>query len=63
MSKYEISSDEDELPFACFICRETFKNPVVTKYVKKLQYNYSLVSHITTFSPKFTDIPTDIILY
>lgn len=29
---YEIDSDdEDELPFACFICRESFKHPVVTK--------------------------------
>ena len=28
--KYAIDSDEDELPFACFICRETFTNPVVT---------------------------------
>jgi RING finger protein 113A len=24
---------EEELPFACFICREPFDNPVVTKYV------------------------------
>jgi RING finger protein 113A len=23
--------DEDELPFACFICRENFVDPVVTK--------------------------------
>ncbi|XP_022697116.1 RING finger protein 113A-like [Varroa jacobsoni] len=29
--KYEIPSDEDDLPFACFICREAFVNPVVTK--------------------------------
>jgi RING finger protein 113A len=30
---FEISSsdDEDELPFACFICRNEFDNPVVTK--------------------------------
>ncbi|XP_026573091.1 RING finger protein 113A isoform X1 [Pseudonaja textilis] len=28
---YEVSSDEDELPFKCFICRSSFKNPVVTK--------------------------------
>ena len=32
------SSDEEEdsaeLPFKCFICRDSFKNPVVTKYVK-----------------------------
>lgn len=24
------SSDEEELPFACFICRKEFVNPVVT---------------------------------
>ena len=31
-NKYVIeSSDEEELPFACFICREPFTNPVVTK--------------------------------
>ncbi len=29
-NKYEIDSDEEDLPFACFICREDFKNPVVT---------------------------------
>jgi len=28
---YEISDDDDDLPFACFICREPFKHPVVTK--------------------------------
>jgi hypothetical protein len=28
--KYAINSDEDDLPFACFICREPFTNPVVT---------------------------------
>ncbi|XP_043911136.1 E3 ubiquitin-protein ligase RNF113A [Protopterus annectens] len=28
---YEVSSDEDDLPFKCFICRKIFKNPVVTK--------------------------------
>ncbi|KXN66661.1 hypothetical protein CONCODRAFT_31834, partial [Conidiobolus coronatus NRRL 28638] len=29
---YEIKSDEEEeLPFACFICREPYTNPVVTK--------------------------------
>lgn len=28
---YEIDSDDDELPFACLICRESFKNPIVTK--------------------------------
>ncbi|XP_064617598.1 E3 ubiquitin-protein ligase RNF113A-like [Liolophura sinensis] len=28
---YEISSDEEDLPFACFLCRKPFKDPVVTK--------------------------------
>ena len=28
--KYAIDSDEEDLPFACFICRDDFKNPVVT---------------------------------
>ncbi|XP_048218777.1 E3 ubiquitin-protein ligase RNF113A-like [Perognathus longimembris pacificus] len=28
---YEVRSDDDEIPFKCFICRQTFKNPVVTK--------------------------------
>jgi len=31
MSKYEIHSDEEDLPFKCFICRESFKHPVLTK--------------------------------
>nr|CAG4650316.1 EOG090X09Q6 [Sida crystallina] len=31
MSKYEIHSDEEDLPFKCFICRDSFVNPVVTK--------------------------------
>ncbi|XP_022088437.1 RING finger protein 113A-like, partial [Acanthaster planci] len=31
-SKYEIDSDEDgDLPFKCFICRQSFEKPVVTK--------------------------------
>ncbi|XP_008550896.1 E3 ubiquitin-protein ligase RNF113A [Microplitis demolitor] len=29
--KYEIDSDEDNLPFKCFICRDTFVDPIVTK--------------------------------
>jgi RING finger protein 113A len=30
--KYEVASDdEDHLPFRCFICRESFVNPIVTK--------------------------------
>lgn len=28
---YEVSSDDEDLPFKCFICRDTFKNPVITK--------------------------------
>ncbi|XP_001509909.2 E3 ubiquitin-protein ligase RNF113A [Ornithorhynchus anatinus] len=28
---YEVSSDEDDLPFKCFICRRAFRDPVVTK--------------------------------
>lgn len=31
--KYEIDSDEEDLPFKCFICRNSFTDPVVTKYV------------------------------
>lgn len=30
-TKYEIHSDDEDLPFKCFICRDSFKNPVVTK--------------------------------
>lgn len=33
--KYEIDSDEETLPFKCFICRNSFTDPVVTKYVLK----------------------------
>lgn len=32
-AKYEIHSDDEELPFKCFICRESFQHPVVSKYV------------------------------
>jgi len=28
---FEISDDEDNLPFKCLICRESFTNPIVTK--------------------------------
>ncbi|NXR70731.1 R113A protein, partial [Rhadina sibilatrix] len=28
---YKVSSDEEEMPLKCFICRGSFKNPVVTK--------------------------------
>lgn len=33
-TKYEIHSDEEELPFKCVICRGSFVDPVVSKYVK-----------------------------
>lgn len=29
-NKYVIDNEEEELPFACFICREDFKNPIMT---------------------------------
>jgi len=29
--QYEIDFDGDNLPFKCFICRNSFKDPVVTK--------------------------------
>lgn len=28
---YEVSSDEEDLPFKCFICRDSFKSPIITK--------------------------------
>ncbi|KAK9512795.1 hypothetical protein O3M35_001131 [Rhynocoris fuscipes] len=30
-NNYEINSDDDQLPFKCFICRNSFVNPIVTK--------------------------------
>ncbi|KAJ9598652.1 hypothetical protein L9F63_010667 [Diploptera punctata] len=29
--QYEVDSDNDDLPFKCFICRNSFKDPIVTK--------------------------------
>jgi RING finger protein 113A len=29
--KYEIDSDEEHLPFKCFMCRNRFQDPIVTK--------------------------------
>lgn len=29
--KYEIHSDDEDLPFKCFICRESFVDPIMTK--------------------------------
>jgi len=31
MEKYEIPDEEEHLPFKCFICRNSFEDPVVTK--------------------------------
>ncbi|NWT51005.1 R113A protein, partial [Erythrocercus mccallii] len=28
---YKVSSDEEDMPFKCFICRGSFRNPVITK--------------------------------
>ncbi|ELW69941.1 E3 ubiquitin-protein ligase RNF113A [Tupaia chinensis] len=28
---YEVDSEDEDIPFNCFICRQTFQNPVVTK--------------------------------
>ncbi|XP_054263349.1 E3 ubiquitin-protein ligase RNF113A-like [Macrosteles quadrilineatus] len=30
-TKYEIDDDENNLPFKCFICRDSFTDPIVTK--------------------------------
>lgn len=30
-TKYEIHSDEETLPFKCFICRKSFTDPIITK--------------------------------
>ncbi|XP_053675950.1 E3 ubiquitin-protein ligase RNF113A [Anopheles nili] len=30
-TKYEIHSDDEELPFKCYICRESFVDPIMTK--------------------------------
>lgn len=30
-TKYEIHSDDESLPFKCFICRNSFTDPVITK--------------------------------
>lgn len=43
--KYEIDSDEDNLPFKCFICRNSFVDPVVTKLVSfKQSFGSVLIS-------------------
>ncbi|CAG9573802.1 unnamed protein product [Danaus chrysippus] len=42
-SDYEIHSDE-ELPFKCFICRESFKDPVVTRWTNAKAFSNKSVS-------------------
>lgn len=32
---YEVSSGDEELPFKCFICRDSFKNPIITKWAAR----------------------------
>ena len=53
ITQYEIhGSDSDEdLPFACYICRELFKNPVVTKCVH-ISALYPLVSYFFVARPR-----------
>ena len=48
MSKYEIASDsDDDVPFACGICRKTFVNPIITKWVLQLaNQDYSIGSMV-----------------
>ena len=49
-NKYVIdTSDEEEndLPFACFICRKPFVNPVKTKYARLSSFFIQLVVVIT----------------
>ena len=54
MKQYEISSDEEEqLPFACYICREFFNNPVVTRWAEShdqhLQsHDHHMTNHMTS---------------
>lgn len=51
-AKYEIHSDEETLPFKCFICRNSFVNPVVTKYVYSQSYVQKLLQNIFIFRCK-----------
>ncbi|KAL2295301.1 LOW QUALITY PROTEIN: hypothetical protein Nmel_018464 [Mimus melanotis] len=47
---YEVSSDEEDMPFKCFICRGSFKNPVVTKATRVL--SIQLTNHSFTIEAK-----------
>lgn len=40
--KYEIDSGEDNLPFKCFICRNSFTDPIVTKCVVIISFRQVL---------------------
>jgi len=42
------TEEEDELPFACFICRQPFTNPVVTKCKHYFCEKCALENHIKT---------------
>uniref|UniRef100_A0A8C9QFE4 Ring finger protein 113A n=1 Tax=Spermophilus dauricus TaxID=99837 RepID=A0A8C9QFE4_SPEDA len=45
---YEVGSDDEEIPFKCFICRQTFQNPVVTKCRHYFCENCALQHYRTT---------------
>jgi len=50
LQKYEIASDEeDQLPFRCFICRESFVNPVVTRLVANCPYLFTANENIFSY--------------
>lgn len=61
--KYEIDSDEEELPFKCVICRSSFVDPIVTKCkhyfcekcalerFKKTSRCFVCNAQVTTFNP------------
>lgn len=44
-TKYEIHSDDEELPFKCFICRNSFVDPIITKYIN---YIFSITIYNVT---------------
>jgi hypothetical protein len=57
-------SDEEELPFACFICRQHFKKPVVTLYFRVSYYLCDIhIYSIPTFYLCFHSLPQHIHLH
>jgi len=52
-SKYEIHSDEEEIPFKCLICRNSFVDPIVTKCKHYFCENCAL-SHFKKSSKCYT---------